>query len=111
MNSVGLAAHELTANLLFNSDSLAPCFAVDSEVKAGQESKSAKFVADGERWTVRLSYQSNNVGHPGSSTPQITDWRLEKMGECRMQVAHHPSEDDVGQQDFVAHVAPRWPGM
>ncbi len=33
------------------------------------------------------------------------------MREYRLKVARHPEEDSVGQQDFVAHVAPRWPAM
>jgi predicted transcriptional regulator len=111
MRTIGLAPHELTANLLFNSHGLAPYFAMDSEVKAGEGSKSAEFVVDGERWRVRLSYQSSNIVHPGNQTPQGTDWRLDKMREYRLKVFRHPDEDEVGQQGFTAHVAPRWPGM
>jgi len=111
MRTIGLAPHELTANLLFNIHGLAPYFAMDSQVKAGEGSKSAEFVVDGERWRVRLSYQSSNIVHPGDRTPQGTDWRLTEMREYRLKVLRHPDEDDVGQQDFTAHVAPRWPGM
>ena len=59
MRTIGLAPHELHANLLFNSDGLAPFFALDSEVKAGEGSKSGEFLQDGERWVVRLSYQDS----------------------------------------------------
>lgn len=111
MRTVGLAPHEFHANLLFNSDGLAPFFALDSEVKAGEGSKSDEFLADGERWIVRLSYQDSSIVHPGDRTPQGTEWRLQKMREYRLKIARHPEEDHVGQQDFVAHVAPRWPGM
>ncbi|AUG48545.1 MarR family transcriptional regulator [Haloarcula taiwanensis] len=111
MRTIGLAPHELHANLLFNSDGLAPFFALDSEVKAGEGSKSGEFLQDGERWVVRLSYQDSNIVHPGERTPQGTDWQLQTMREYRLKVARHPEEDSVGQQDFVAHVAPRWPGM
>ncbi|KZX47069.1 MarR family transcriptional regulator [Haloarcula sp. K1] len=111
MRTIGLAPHELHANLLFNSDGLAPFFALDSEVKAGEGSKSGEFLQDGERWVVRLSYQDSNIVHPGERTPQGTDWQLQNMREYRLKVARHPEEDSVGQQDFVAHVAPRWPGM
>lgn len=111
MRTIGLAPHELHANLLFNSDGLAPFFTLDSEVKAGEGSKSGEFLIDGERWVVRLSYQDSNIVHPGDRTPQGTDWQLQKMREYRLKVARHPEEDSVGQQDFVAHVAPRWPGM
>ncbi|EMA20004.1 DUF7845 domain-containing protein [Haloarcula argentinensis] len=111
MRTIGLAPHELHANLLFNSDGLAPFFALDSEVKAGEGSKSSEFLQDGERWVVRLSYQDSNIVHPGERTPQGTDWQLQNMREYRLKVARHPDEDSVGQQDFVAHAAPRWPGM
>ncbi|WP_336358540.1 DUF7845 domain-containing protein [Haloarcula sp. CGMCC 1.6347] len=111
MRTIGLAPHELHANLLFNSDGLAPFFAMDSEVKAGEGSKSGEFLQDGEQWVVRLSYQDSNIVHPGERTPQGTDWQLQNMREYRLKVARHPEEDSVGQQDFVAHVAPRWPGM
>ncbi|AEM58416.1 hypothetical protein HISP_14420 [Haloarcula hispanica N601] len=111
MRTIGLAPHELHANLLFNSDGLAPFFALDSEVKAGEGSKCGEFLQDGERWVVRLSYQDSNIVHPGGRTPQGTDWQLQTMREYRLKVARHPEEDSVGQQDFVAHVAPRWPGM
>lgn len=111
MNTVGLAPHEFTANLLFNSHGLVPFFALDSEVKAAEGSRSEAFAVDGERWVVQLSYQSSNIVHPGERTPAGTEWRLTKMREYRLKVARHPDEDDIGQQDFVAHVAPRWPGM
>jgi hypothetical protein len=111
MRTIGLAPHEFHANLLFNSDGLAPFFALDSEVKAGEGSKSGEFLQDGERWVVRLSYQDSNIVHPGDRTPLGTNWQLQTMREYRLKVARHPSQDDAGQQDFVAHVAPRWPGM
>lgn len=98
-------------NLLFNSDGLAPFFAFDSEVKAGDGSKAGEFLQDGERWVVRLSYQSSNIVHPGKRTPQGTDWRIQQMREYRLKIGRHPSEDDAGQQNFIAHVAPRWPEM
>lgn len=111
MKTITLASHEFHANLLYNSDGLAPFFACDAEVKAGQGSKSAQFHCDGEQWRARLSYQSSNIVHPGDTTPFGTDWQLQEMREYRIRVYRDPVEDPVGKQDFTAHVAPRWEGM
>jgi len=111
VKTVALASHEFHANLLYNSDGLAPFFACDSEVKAGDGSKATKFHLDGKQWRARLSYQSSNIVHPGKQTPQGTDWQLQQMREYRIKVYRDPAEDPVGKQDFTAHVAPRWEGM
>jgi len=111
VETVELAPHELSANLLFDDDGLAPFFGLDSAVKQAGGSKSAEFQADGERWVARLSYQDSNIVHPGGMTPMGTDFRIETIREYRIRVYRHPSEDPVGEQDFTAHVAPRWPGM
>lgn len=111
MQTVTLASHEFHANLLYNSDGLAPFFACDSEVKAAEGSKATQFTHEGEQWRARLSYQSSNIQHPGSRTPQGTEWRIQEMREYRIRVYRDPAEDPDGQQDFTAHVAPRWEGM
>ena len=111
MRTVRLAPHEFNANLLFNDNGLAPFFGLDSAVKAADGSRREEFHAGGERWVARLSYQESNIVHPGSQTPQGTDFRIETIREYRIKVLRHPSEDSVGEQDFTAHVAPRWPGM
>ncbi|WP_436936409.1 DUF7845 domain-containing protein [Halovenus marina] len=111
MKTVTLAPHEFHANLLYNSDGLAPFFACDSEVKSAGGAKLAQFQHDGEQWRARLSYQSSNIVHPGETTPQGTDWQLKEMREYRIRVFRDPDVDHAGQQDFTAHVAPRWEGM
>ncbi|WP_135667222.1 DUF7845 domain-containing protein [Halorhabdus rudnickae] len=111
MKTVTLACHEFDANLLYSDDGLAPFFAADSAVKNAGGSKSASFSAEGEQWRARLSYQESNIVHPGNMTPHGTEWRLETMREYRIKVYRDPAEDPIGQQEFVAHIAPRWPGM
>ena len=111
MKTVTPAAHEFDANLLYNDDGLAPFFACDAEVKAGGGSKTTTFQTEGEQWRARLSYQSSNIVHPGQTTPTGTDWQLQEMREYRIRVYRDPAEDPDGQQDFTAHIAPRWPGM
>jgi hypothetical protein len=111
VKTVALASHEFDANLLYNDDGLAPFFGCDSAVKQADGSKIGAFSHDGERWKARLSYQDSNIVHPGSVTPQGTEWRIETMREYRIRVFRHPDEDPVGQQDFTAHIAPRWEGM
>lgn len=111
VKAVTPAPHEFHANLLYNSDGLAPFFACDSEVKAADGSKATTFTCDGEQWRARLSYQSSNIVHPGEQTPQGTDWRLHEMREYRIKVYRDPAEDPHKQQSFTAHVAPRWEGM
>lgn len=111
MKTVTLASHEFDANLLYNSHGLAPFFACDSEVKRADGSKTVEFLDRGERWNARLSYQSSNIVHPGTRTPQGTEWRLDEIREYRIKVYRHPDEDYDRQQDFTAHVAPRWEGM
>ena len=111
MRTVTLAPHEFYANLLYNSDGLAPFFACDSAVKQADGAKTAEFSDDGEQWTARLSYQDSNIVHPGATTPMGTEWRIQSMREYRIRVFRNPEEDPIGQQDFTAHIAPRWPGM
>lgn len=111
VKTVTLAPHEFHANLLYNSDGLAPFFACDSEVKRAEGSKAVQFSHDGEQWRARLSYQSSNIVHPGGETPQGTDWQLQQMREYRIKIWRDPAEDPHKQQDFTAHVAPRWEGM
>lgn len=111
MKTVALAPHEFHANLLYNDDGLDPFFACDAAVKQAGGADSASFSHDGQQWKARLSYQESNIVHPGSTTPQGTEWRIETMREYRIRVFRDPSEDTAGQQDFTAHVAPRWPGM
>lgn len=105
------APHEFAANFLFDEDGLAPFFAADSQVKSGGGSQYGEFTLDGERWKVKLYYQSSNIVHPGNRTPGGTTWRLEEMREFRLQVRRHPEEDSVGEQSFNAHIQPRWQGM
>lgn len=111
MRAVAPAPHEFAANYLFAEDGLAPFFAADSQVKAGGGSQRGTFLDDGEEWVVTLYYQDSGIVHPGRETPTGTDWRLDEMREFRLSVKRHPSEDSVGEQDFNAHIAPRWQGM
>ncbi|MHB9288108.1 MarR family transcriptional regulator [Halobacteriales archaeon Cl-PHB] len=111
MRTLDLACHEFHMNALFNSDELAPFFGCDATVKQAGGSDTAEFSESGERWLARLSYQDSNIVHPGDQTPQGTDWRIEQMREYRIRVMRHPEEDHVGEQDFTAHIAPRWTGM
>ena len=105
------APHEFAANYLFDEKGLAPFFAADSQVKAGDGSQRAEFYDRGERWTASLSYRPSNVVHPGSQLPTGTDWRLEEMREFKLKVKRHKEEDPVGQQSFHTHLTPRWQGM
>ncbi|GGN98656.1 MarR family transcriptional regulator [Haloarcula pellucida] len=105
------APHEFAANFLFDEGGLAPFFAADSRVKAGDGSQSAEFLDRGERWVVKLYFQDSNIVHPGNQLPTGTDWRLQEMREFRLKIARHPDEDSVGEQDFNAHLTPRWQGM
>lgn len=111
MNTVSLAPHEFDANLLFNSHGLAPHFALDSAVKDADGSETVEFTSENEQWKARLSYQDSNIVHPGATTPGGTEYRLESVKEYRIKIFRHPGEDEIGQQDFTAHIAPRWPSM
>jgi hypothetical protein len=111
VKTVSPACHEFHANLLYSDDGLDPCFACDSAVKEAEGSKQAGFHIDGEHWTARLSYQDSNIVHPGETTPMGTTWRIETMREYRIKVKRRSDEDDTGQQNFTAHLAPRWPDM
>lgn len=119
-------SHEYAANYLYNQNGLTPYFACDSRVKDGDGSQVGEFTDKGQRWVVRLSYQSSNLIHPGRETPLGTDFQLYPdtdtspktlRREFRLAVARHPEEDPLnttdkdGQQVFVARLAPRWPGM
>lgn len=117
MKSTTLGYHEFVANLLFDEDGLSPFFAADSRVKDGDGSQVAEFETDGETWVAKLYFQESGLVHPGLTTPQGTEWRLEEMREFRIAVFRHPDEDPVAleggevQQKFNAHIAPRWHGM
>lgn len=111
MKRIRTAPHEFDANLLFDEDGLKPYFAADAQVKDGGGSKVASFEHNGQRWTARLSYQVSNIVHPGDETPQGTPFALKSVKEYRLKIQRHGDEDDVGEQKFVAHIAPRWHGM
>ena len=111
MKTVSLCPHEFVANALFDGHGLDPFFACDSQVKAGGGSVSGGFETEGETWRVRLSYQSSNIVHPGSTTPPGTPFEVETIREYRVKVERDWAEDAAGQQSFVAHIAPRWVGM
>ncbi|MGM0592350.1 MAG: MarR family transcriptional regulator [Halobacteriota archaeon] len=111
MKSIEPACHEFAANYLFAENGLAPYFAADSRVKQGGGSQVSEFRADGERWRVKLYYQSSNIVHPGDCLPSGTEWRLDEIREFRFAVKRHAEEDPVGQQSFNAHLSPRWRGM
>ncbi len=64
MKTVSLASHEFHANLLYNTDGLAPFFACDSAVKQAGGADTAEFTEDGDRWRGRLSYQESNIVLP-----------------------------------------------
>jgi hypothetical protein len=108
---VETAPHEFSANLLYNGDELAPFFACNSRIKAGDGSVTGQFEDDGERWVARLSFQESNIVNPGMTTPQGTEFSIQTIHEYRLKVYRHPDEDSAGQRDFTAHLAPRWPGM
>ena len=109
IQTVTLQSHELHANLLFQN--LNPFFGLDSVVKSAGGSKTVEFTHQSERWTARLSYQDSNIVPPGEQTPHGTDWQIEQIREYRVRVMRHPEQDPAGEQDFTAHVAPRWEGM
>jgi hypothetical protein len=81
-----LAPHEFAANYLFDENGLAPFFAVDRQVKAGDGSQQSAFRHGDERWNGTLHYQDSNNVHPGPSLPTGTEWRLGQMREYRLQV-------------------------
>lgn len=109
--AVDLAPHEFTANFLFVETGVAPFFAADRQVKAGEGSQQADFQVDDEQWQVTLWYDESNLVHPGGYLPTGTPWELEEMREFRLTVKRHPNEDPAGQQGFKAHLTPRWQGM
>lgn len=111
MQVVEPAWHEFAANALFAEHGLAPFFAADSRVKAGDGSQSAEFIVEGERWEVTLYYQDSGIVHPGRRTPEGTEFRLDTIREFRLKVERHEDEDPHDSQGFNAHLAPRWPGM
>jgi hypothetical protein len=106
---VDTAPHEFAANFLYNDRGLFPFFAADRRVKRGEGSAMGVFTHDDEEWQVRLSYQESGLEHPGSTTPQGTQFDIETLREYRLSVRSR--DDPVGQRKFNAHMAPRWPGM
>ena len=111
MRAIETAPHEFTANYLYNQFGLSPYFACDRVVEEGDGSVAGEFNDSGERWVTKLSYQSSNIVHPGETTPRGTEFRIQTIREYRLKVARYPDEDSVGEQDFTAHLAPRWVGM
>ncbi|ESS05701.1 MAG: hypothetical protein A07HB70_02181 [uncultured archaeon A07HB70] len=92
---VETAPHEFTANFLFNDRGLFPFFGCDKQVKRGDGSVSSTFSHDGESWQARLSYQESGIKHPGETTPQGTEFRIETLREYRLNVSK--VDDEVGQ--------------
>lgn len=121
MKLIETAPHEFAANLLFTEWGLAPWFAFNSSIKRGNGKQTAEFSLDGERWICQLTYRNDsNIVHPGDRTPTHTEWKLQPdtttdpntiKKEYAVKIARHPDEDEHGQQDFSAHITPRWSGM
>lgn len=103
-------SHEFDANLVFSG--LGAFFAADRRVKDGGGSVEGSFTADGERWIARLSYQSSNILPPeDGQLPTGREFELETVREYRLLVKRSRAEDEIGDQSFSAHLAPRWQGM
>lgn len=111
MMAIDLSPHEFAANLIFDEYGLQPFFACDSVVKQNDGSARTEFHHNGETWVATLYYQDSGILPPGQQTPQGTDWSLDEMREFRIAIFRHPHEDEVGEQKFNAHIAPRWQGM
>ena len=112
MKAVRPHSHEFTANAIWNEHGLAPFFAADRQVKAGDGSLKSEFTTDGERWKTTLYYQESGFCVPESGeTPSGTEISLDQIREYRIAVERHPDEDHVGEQGFNAHISPRWKGM
>jgi hypothetical protein len=105
------APHELTLNWVFRENDLAPYFGCDKRVKDGGGSVVREFEIDGERWISKLYYQESGIVNPGDFTHTGTRFDLDEVREYRFAVTRHPDEDDVGEQNFNAHLSPRWAGM
>lgn len=105
------APHEYDANHLYNKSGLNPYFAADRRIKDGDGSQVGYFEIDGEQWVTKLYFSDSNIVHPGEKLPTGTEWRIETIREYHLKVARHPEEDYIGEQSFVAHIAPRWQGM
>jgi len=111
MRVIETAPHEFSANFLYNSKGLQPFFGCNSVIKQNDGSKTGEFELDGERWVARLSFQESNIVNPGMATPQGTEFSIETIHEYRLKVYRHPDQDDLGEQSFTAHLAPRWETM
>lgn len=110
--TIQLACHEWDARYIFDERGLQPFFACDSQIKAGDGSQVARFDSNGEQWVTKLYYQDSNVVPPRSGrTATGTEWSLNEPREFRIKVARHPEEDPTDEQDFNAHIQPRWQGM
>lgn len=110
MQLIDPAPHEFAANFVFDEHGLDPYFAADSQVKAGGGSQNGRFEHDGDRWVVKLYYQTSGLLPPdGGKTPAGTPWQIEQVREFRIQVKL--SGDPVGKKRFNAHISPRWQGL
>lgn len=120
-STVRTAPHEFSVNYLYAQEGLRPFFAADRRIKDGDGKQVSEFEIGAERWVVKLYYQDSGIVHPGddgngnvqpgATNPQGTEFRIEELREFRLKVARHPDEDEVGEQSFNAHLAPRWQGM
>lgn len=106
---VAPSPHEFKVNYLFDEFGLRPFFAWDRTLKNHQGHAVESFEYAGEEWTAELTYQESGIQHPGSHTPDGTEFLIEELREYRIQVS--AADDPAGQRSFNAHVAPRWQGM
>ena len=111
MKLIQTAPHEFDAHFLYHG--LSGYFACDSVVKsAGGSTGFLEFQTDGETWQARLRYRPSNLVAPrGNTLPTGTTFSLEQVREFALRVRRHPDEDELGKQDFTAHITPRWQGM
>lgn len=111
MKHVAPIWHGFQANFLFHDYDLKPWLACASVVSEADGSRQATFTIDEETWTVTLSYQDSGLAMPNGPTPAGTRIKMETMKEYNLKVKRSSDEDPAGQQDFHAHIAPRWRGM
>lgn len=101
------APHEFDVQINFN-EGLTPYFGAHRRINETEGKATGSFAAEGEEWTVMLSYQDSGIVHPGDETPNGTPFEIEKIREYRLKVE---AKDDVGEKKFTAHIRPRWQGM